>query len=109
MGKEKSALWAYFTVTGRNRHGEPNRVRCTHGQCQWEQGANATRMRKHLEEAHLPQAEATNAASMVPVVPVVPVVPASAVQEASPSSSTSGVVQQSPQSPSSTTNEGAPA
>ena len=71
MGKEKSVFWAYFTVRGRNRHGEPNRVNYTHGQCQWEQGANATRMKKHLVEAHLQQAQATTAASLVPVVPVV--------------------------------------
>ena len=94
MGKEKSVFWAYFTVRGRNRHGEPNWVSCSPGHCQWEQGANATRMKKHLVEAHLPQAQATDAASLVPVVPVVPVVSTDgAVQEASPSStSTSGAI-----------------
>ena len=72
MGKEKSAFWSYFTVTGRDRHGEPNRVRCTYGDCKWEQGANA---KKHLVEAHLPKAEAINEAPVAPAVRVAPGIP----------------------------------
>lgn len=121
MGKEKSALWAYFVVTGRNHHGEPNRVRCTYRDCTWEQGANATRMKKHLAEAHVPKAEAMNDALVAPAAQVAPspMIHPPSTSEALPAptlptpttlpTSAGGVVQQSTQSAASTTSEGAAA